>query len=124
MSKWLSLISGGILGTCARYALSGVIIHTFGTQFPYGTFIVNLLGCFLVGAFVALSDEKSFFTQDMRLLLITGFCGAFTTFSALVLESSYLIKTGHSYTAFLNVFLSILFGFLIFRCGLWLGNQF
>ena len=94
MAKYWYLGIGGIAGTFARYALTGVIHRFVRTDFPYGTLGVNLAGCFLVGLFAALSGEKFLLTHNTRLLLITGFCGAFTTFSAMILETGNLIQNG------------------------------
>ncbi len=58
MSKWINLMVGGVLGTLARYVLSGTIYQMSGSGFPYGTLIVNLIGCFAVGFLAALAEEK------------------------------------------------------------------
>jgi CrcB protein len=120
--KWLYLIFGGILGTVARYLFSGAIYKVFGTAFPYGTLAVNMLGCFLIGIFAALSDKKLFFDPNMRLFLMIGFCGAFTTFSTLILESANLIKDSQAWLAFLNISISVILGFLVFWLGFILGE--
>lgn len=120
--KWVNLIAGGILGTVARYVLSGVVYQTFGTGFPYGTLIVNLTGCFLIGFLAALAEEKFLLGPNARLLLMAGFCGAFTTFSTFMLETSNLIKDGETFRAFLNVTVSVVIGFLIFRLGVLVGE--
>lgn len=120
--KWLWLIFGGILGTVARYLFSGAIYRIFGSSFPYGTLAVNMLGCFLIGIFAAFSDKKIFFDPNMRLFLMIGFCGAFTTFSTLILESANLIKSSQAWLAFLNIVLSVVFGFFVFWIGFILGE--
>ena len=58
MAKWVSLIAGGALGTLARYWLGGIVYQFFGSSFPYGTLVVNLTGCWLIGFFVVLGEEK------------------------------------------------------------------
>ena len=121
--KWIALIAGGILGTLARYVLSGVISNSFGTSFPYGTLTVNLIGCFLIGFFAALSGNKSWLNPEAALFLMTGFCGAFTTFSTFMLETSDLIKVGESFRAFLNIALSVILGFFVFRIGVLLAGK-
>ncbi len=120
--KWLSLILGGITGTLARYLLAGWVYAWLGTDFPYGTLIVNLLGCFLIGFLSVLAEDKFLLESNARLLLMVGFCGAFTTFSTLMLETSNLIKTGESMRAFMNVGTSFILGFLLFRLGVLLGD--
>ena len=122
MTKWVYLIIGGVAGTVARYLLSGMVSEAAGAGFPYGTFVVNLIGCFLIGLFSALADEKFIFGPEMKLLLIAGFCGAFTTFSTFMLETANLIKDGEGMRAFDNVLLSVVAGFLVFRLGMLAGE--
>jgi len=122
MEKWLYLIGGGILGTLARYVLAGVVYQKIGTDFPYGTLIVNLVGCFLVGFFDSIFQAKFLFNPILRIFLMVGFCGAFTTFSTFMLETSNLIRDGETLRAFLNVMLSVIVGFIVFRLGVLLGE--
>ena len=122
MTKWLGLIVGGALGTVARYLLSGVIYQFTGAGFPYGTMGVNLLGCFVVGFLACITEEKFLLGPNARILLMIGFCGAFTTFSTFILETSHLIRDGESIRAFWNVILSVTAGFLLFRVGYFAGE--
>ncbi len=122
MNKILCLTVAGIAGTFARYGLAGLVYQRLGADFPYGTLVVNLVGCFLIGFFDALVQEKFLLGPQMRLLLMTGFCGAFTTFSTFMLETSNLVKDGEPMKAFLNVLMSIVIGFLVFRLGVLLGK--
>lgn len=121
MVKIIHLVIGGATGTIARYLLSNSVYRIFGTSFPYGTLIVNLLGCFLVGLFFSLAENKFLLSSNMRILLMVGFCGAFTTFSTFILETSQLIRDGESMRAFLNVALSCVAGFVVFRAGILIG---
>lgn len=123
MTKWAYLIVGGIAGTVARYVLSGFVSEAAGTNFPYGTFVVNLVGCFLIGVFSALADDRFVLGPEMKILLIAGFCGAFTTFSTFILETAHLIHNGETTRAFTNVLLSVVVGFLVFRLGMLMGDQ-
>jgi CrcB protein len=123
MLKLAYLTFGGIAGTLARYFLSGLIYRFTGTDFPYGTLVINLTGCFLVGLFAALSDEKFILGPDMRVMLMAGFCGAFTTFSTFILETGSLVKDAEWLRAFGNVFLSVVIGFILFRLGVSLGKS-
>lgn len=116
--KWVVLAIGGIAGTLARYALAGAVYGVWGTRFPYGTLAVNLSGCFLIGLFSALAENKFLLGPTARLLLMVGFCGAFTTFSTFMLETANLIKDGETTRAFLNVLASVVVGFVVFRLGI------
>lgn len=122
MSKIIAIAIGSVAGGLARYQLSGWTHRHLGHGFPYGTLAVNLTGCLVIGFLSAISEEKFFFGHHGRLLLMVGFCGAFTTFSALMLETDYLIKGADFFRAFLNVVLSVSAGFLIFRLGAFLGS--
>ena len=120
--KWLLLVIGGVAGTICRYVLSGLVYKAAGSGFPYGTLVVNLLGCLVIGFLSALSDDKLILGPEMKVLWMAGFCGAFTTFSTLIFESSNLLKDGETAKAFWNVALSVLIGFVVFRLGVVLGK--
>lgn len=110
------LAAGGLVGTFARYFLTGWMTKAVPTFFPIGTFTVNVTGCFLIGLFVAFAEQKGM-SFSAKLLLLTGFCGAFTTFSALIFESWYLVKQYGFGPAFWNIGLSLLAGFILFGAG-------
>ena len=118
---WLSLAIGGITGTFARYYLSKTI-HSSLPNSPVGTLAVTLTGCFLIGIFAVMPAEKSFFGLHVKLLLIAGFCGAFTTFSTFIVEMAAMIQQGHTLRAFAYVMGSVVLGFAVFRAGMALGE--
>ena len=122
MIKFVYLIVGGATGTVIRYVLSGAAYRIFGVGFPYGTFAVNLIGCFILGFLASFTERKFFLDTNARLLLMVGFCGAFTTFSTFILETANLIKDGEATRAFLNVILSVVIGFIVLRLGVLLGE--
>ena len=117
----LIFIAGGI-GTVARYALSGFVYQLFGVRFPYGTLVVNVLGCFLIGFLAAVAESKFLLSPNMRLFLMAGFVGAFTTFSTFIFETVVLMKDGQVILALTNVFLSVLIGFFLFYLGVLVGE--
>jgi CrcB protein len=117
MDKWVCLLFGGIAGTASRYALTGYIVQRFGSGFPWGTMAVNVTGCLVVGFLDVVLERKFLLTPQWRLLLVTGFCGAFTTFSALILETSDLVKNGNFLYALGNLFLSLVIGLAAFKLG-------
>ena len=122
MQKILNLAIGGTAGTIARYILAGAVYRIFGTAFPYGTLVVNLSGCFMLGFLASLAEKKFVLNADLRLLLMIGFCGAFTTFSTFIFETDALLKNGQAARAFANICLSIIFGFILFKVGSLLGE--
>lgn len=122
MGKVIALTVGSLAGGFARYYLAGFMYRVFGTNFPHGTLAVNLIGCFLIGFFASLSEEKFLMGPEVRLLLMVGFCGAFTTFSTFMLETANLLKDGENVHALLNIFLSLIFGFLVFKIGVFLAE--
>lgn len=108
---------GGFLGTISRYLLARHI--TFQTQsiFPWGTFIVNLLGCFLIGLIFGIAAKTSIINADIRLFLTVGFCGGFTTFSTFANENFILFKEGQILYLALYTALSVFFGILLTYLG-------
>jgi CrcB protein len=95
MIKTLLLIGlGGGLGSILRYFCQKWIYQLYPHPFPWGTFLVNVAGCFLIGLFYAASEKSVIFTADWRLLLTTGFCGGFTTFSTFAYENMTLLRNG------------------------------
>lgn len=122
MSTWTSLAAGSLAGGFARYLLAGVVYRAAGTGFPYGTFVVNGAGCLLIGMFDCLATERFALSPSARVLLMTGFCGAFTTFSTLILETANLMKGGEFPRAMLNAVGSLIVGLILFRLGTSLGR--
>lgn len=107
----------------ARYLLGGAVYRLLGTGFPYGTLVVNVSGCFILGILAALADKKFILGPDARVLLMIGFCGAFTTFSTLIFESDNLARNGQMIRAFSNILVSVILGFILFRVGGLLGER-
>jgi len=116
------LIVGGVAGTLARYVMAGAVNRVAGAQFPYGTLAVNVSGCFAIGFFLSLAEDKFLLGPNARALLMIGFCGAFTTFSTFILETHHLIRDGETLRAFTNVVASVIIGFVVFRAGIALGR--
>lgn len=123
MTKWLHLAAGTLAGGFARYVLAGATYRLLGAGFPHGTLAVNLSGCFLIGLFDCLAEERFLLGPEARVLLMIGFCGAFTTFSTLLLETSHLLRDGDAAKAALNLGLSVVLGFLLLRLGYGLGRM-
>jgi len=91
---------GGFAGAVARYSLGGWLLqHTLSAKFPWSTFAVNVLGCLLIGLLAGLAERLEWFTPPMRLVLLTGLLGGFTTFSAFGLETVHLLRRGEPWIA-------------------------
>jgi len=120
--KLFYLILGGAAGTVSRYALSAVVHENVGHGFPYGTLAVNALGCFIVGILSTMAKGRFFLDDNMKMLLAVGFCGAFTTFSTFIFETTHLAKDGEVLRAVFNIFISMLAGFAAFVAGHYLGK--
>lgn len=94
---------GGLVGSVARYWLSGVVQTLTGASFPSGTLAVNILGSFVIGLVMTLSFDRGLLNEDMRILLSTGFCGGFTTMSTFSYETLALLRDGEQLLAVGNV---------------------
>jgi CrcB protein len=85
---------GGFFGSVARYLVAVLFANQFSSVFPFATLTVNVVGCFLIGIIFALSDRGNILSPEWRVLLTTGFCGGFTTFSTFSYESLRLLQDG------------------------------
>ena len=106
---WVAI--GGAIGAAARYALSSWLLpYSLSSKFPWPTFAVNVLGCLMAGVLMAVMSKYEWNTPGVRLFLLTGVLGGFTTFSAFGLETFELIKRGEPAMALLYVAASVLAG--------------
>jgi CrcB protein len=122
LKKAVLVMCGGGLGALSRYSISLLAAKSWGTQFPWGTLTANLLGCFLIGLIFALADRVRLLTPDMRLLLITGYLGALTTFSSYSLETVNAGRASLTMQPFVNALVNNLGGLVLTFFGLWLGG--
>lgn len=108
MSTYLWITLGSALGGVLRYALTRLTLDS-NTSFPWGTILINVIGCFVIGFFGTLTFPGSRFEvpENIRLFVMVGLCGGFTTFSSFSLETFDLIRTGEFSRALANVVLSV-----------------
>src|SRR5882672_5186156 len=123
MKNILLVALGGGLGSVARF-LCQKLIPWYPHTFPTGTFIVNILGCFLIGVFYSISEKENIMSPEWRLLLTTGFCGGYTTFSAFALENLLLYKNGELLYFGLYTVGSLVLGIAATFCGMFLIKLF
>jgi CrcB protein len=117
MLKILMVALGGSIGATTRYLVSTWAAEKFGAEFPYGTFIVNVVGCFIIGAFMTMATERLIVSPYWRLLVTVGFVGGLTTFSSFSYETLRLLEDADLMLAFYNVALNFVLGFF----ATWLG---
>jgi len=108
---------GGALGSVARYLLSIIVLRVSGTMFPLGTFVVNAVGCVVFGVIAGVATHRIQLTPALRLFLLTGLLGGFTTFSSYAFESFALVREGHFVWASLNIAGQVIAGL----AGVWAG---
>lgn len=119
ITRILLVGAGGCIGAALRYWISGWAQALFqSAQFPVGTMIVNLLGCFVIGLLSHLADFRGVFTTESRLFVFTGILGGFTTFSTFANESVNLLRDGQNLSAFANVAVQVVGGL----GAVWLGR--
>ena len=118
----LLVVLGGGVGSIARYLLSYFFSENNVSTFPWATFIANSLGCLLIGLLFGYLQKNNLQNETLKLLLITGFCGGFTTFSAFSLENIQFIQNQNYNLALIYTLASIVIGFLAVIIGFKLFN--
>lgn len=103
----LAIGAGGFLGAIARYLMQLITVKWLPLAFPYGTLIVNVVGCFLIGIFYGLADRGNMQNPEWKFFLTTGFCGGFTTFSTFSYEVHTLWRLDHPFYFSLYIGLSL-----------------
>jgi len=111
------VMAGGSLGALSRYGISQLSVRLFEGEFPWGTLIVNLCGCFLIGMSFALADRSPVMNPSVRFFFITGFLGALTTFSTYGYETFSAVQAGSHWLAVGNVLLNNIAGLILVFLG-------
>lgn len=119
MKNLLLVFVGGGFGSVLRYVI-GKFFNTTQHGFPYGTFAVNILGSLLIGVILGLAAKNNSISQSQTLLLATGFCGGFTTFSAFAYENHEFLKQGDFTNFAIYTIASFVMGFLAVFLGLYI----
>lgn len=115
--KYLWVALGGALGSVARFAVGLWIYERMGTRFPYGTFVINISGCFIIGFVMAVLDARMALPPEWRLAIPIGFIGAYTTFSTFEYETVRMAQHGQLLTCALYIAGSVVLGY----AAVWLG---
>jgi CrcB protein len=114
---------GGFLGANTRYLLDQWVTNRWPMFFPWGTFIINLSGSFILGFFMAFAEQRPWVSRETRLLFAVGFVGAYTTFSTYAYESLRLAQDGQMALAALYITASVMLGLIAIFAGFALGNS-
>jgi CrcB protein len=123
MNRYFMVMLGAALGGLARYVIGSAVMQRFGGRFPLGTLVVNVTGCLLIGILLPLLTERGEPRPNLRLFLIVGVLGGYTTFSSFAWESFQAVDEGSRWIGFANVVLSVILGYLAVWCGTWLVRR-
>ena len=121
MLKAILLVGiGGAAGSVLRYLTSVISAKYVQTEFPIATFAVNIIGCLLIGVLIGMIGKQQFSNPEFKLLLVTGFCGGFTTFSAFAYDNVTLFQQGNTLIAFLYIASSVILSLAAVFVGMYL----
>jgi CrcB protein len=111
------IAAGGALGAIARYVLGGLVQEWAGPRFPYGTLVINVSGCLVMGIVMTLVTERAVLHPNWRFLIPVGFIGAYTTFSTFEYETFRAVEQGAWLVGVGNVLVSVVVGFISVAAG-------
>jgi fluoride exporter len=124
MARILAIAAAGAIGSLARYWLSALVQRWTGSPFPWGTFAVNIIGSFLFGLIWTLAEERLAISAETRIIVLTGFMGAFTTFSTFAFETSMFVRDSQWLLVAGNIAAQILVGITAVLIGMRVGQIF
>ena len=122
MKSFILVFLGGGLGSGLRYFVS-ITMNQYSKVLPFGTFTVNMIGCLLIGLVLGYAQKENTLTSNQTLLLATGFCGGFTTFSAFASENLELIRNGELFNFSIYAIGSVFLGIVLILIGYLLINK-
>jgi CrcB protein len=120
---WLWVALGGALGSAARYGVNVLASHWLPATFPFGTFLVNAIGCAAFGLLAGIGDARGVLTPALRAFCFIGVLGGFTTFSSYANDSFIMARGGAWGLMLLNVLGQVVVGLAAVALGWWLGRQ-
>ncbi len=123
MNKFFFIALGGACGSLMRYWISGLSHRLFGTAFPFGTFAVNMLGCLMFGIVWAALEPRLGTAAELRIFLLVGFMGAFTTYSTYMFESAQLLRDGQLLLVAANIGGQSILGLMLILLGMAIGKM-
>jgi fluoride exporter len=121
--NWLAIAVGGTLGCWLRYGQTQIVQNFLGREFPHATISINIMGSFLMGFLFVATAERIEIAPVLRLGILTGFLGGYTTFSTFSMETLLLMQRGESLRALLYAVISVGFGFIGAVVGVWLARN-
>ena len=113
---------GGAIGSMARYLLDGAVYRILPATFPYGTFVVNLTGCFMFGALLGIAEDRLVVGSAARAFLLIGVLGGFTTFSSFAFETVQLLRGGEVMRSAINIVGQVIGGLVLLWAGVIAGR--
>jgi CrcB protein len=120
--KLFLVMFGGCIGAACRYGTNLLAVRLWGSNFPWGTLVVNMVGCLLIGLSFGLAERASWVTPSVRLFFVTGFLGALTTFSSFAVETVNTANGGSSHLAVANFVANNAGGLALVLAGMWLAK--
>jgi CrcB protein len=120
--KYFYIALGGSLGSLARFWVGTAVAGRLGIRFPYGTFVVNMTACLIIGFILTVLGEHAELSPAWRFLIPIGFVGAYSTFSTFEWETFVNLQTGSFLSAISYVVLSVILGLVGVRCGVMIAK--
>ncbi len=128
MNRYLLVMLGAALGGLSRYLVGTAVLQRFSMRysenvFPVGTVVVNVTGCFLIGILMSVFVARADSNPNLRLLLVTGVLGGYTTFSSFAWESFEAVEKEQIWIGLANIVVSVVLGYLAVWCGAWVTRM-